>query len=85
MKKYSSEMHQYELTDLVHTTIQEVVNIFSCLFGHQNGSQFSHRKYKTVPQKIFLPIFTQELFRVTIYERVTFFAKYCLPIFTQEL
>ena len=27
---------------------------------------------KTVPQKMFVPIFTQELFRVTIYERVTF-------------
>ena len=27
---------------------------------------------KTVPQKNFVPIFTQELFRVTIYERVTF-------------
>ena len=27
---------------------------------------------KTVPQNIFVPIFTQELFRVTISERVTF-------------
>ena len=26
---------------------------------------------KTVPQKFFVPIFTQELFRVTIYERGT--------------
>jgi hypothetical protein len=34
---------------------------------------------KTVPQKKIVPIFTQELFRVTIYEGVTFLQNiFCL-------
>ena len=40
--------------------------------GNKMDNNFHTGTIKTVPQKQFVPIFTQELFRVTIYERVTF-------------
>ena len=50
-------------------------NYFCCApekLDFSKDHSFHTGTIKTVPQKNFVPIFTQELFRVTIYERVTF-------------